>query len=89
MTGKPNIFSISYLANEHRSDVLLILTLSVNSIESMTMRLTLYLNMLKMEHTASNNNDILEENRAFQSALHLFLMTTMCQVLYVNINYYI
>ena len=48
--GKPNIFYISYLANEHRSDVLLSMTSVVNSVESMTMRPKLYLDVLKMEH---------------------------------------
>lgn len=38
LTEKPNIFNISYLANEHKSDVLLILTLVVNSVDPMIMK---------------------------------------------------
>lgn len=50
LAGKPNIFNLSCF--EHRSDVLLILTSVVNSVESMTMRPKLYLDVLKTEHTA-------------------------------------
>lgn len=51
LTEKPNIFDISYLANKYGSDVLLILTSVVNSVESIIMKSKL-LYVLKMEHTA-------------------------------------
>lgn len=38
LTKRPNTFNISCLANEHKSDVLLILTLVVNSVDPKIMK---------------------------------------------------
>lgn len=52
LAGKLNFVDVSFLANEHRSDVLLILISVINSVESMTIRPKLYLDLLKMERPA-------------------------------------
>lgn len=86
LMGKSNIFNISYLANEHKSNVLLILTLGINAMESMTMR--------PKRHTCSRgstqhiNSNMTEGNGALKSVLILLKIlkiTARCQVLYTQI----